>query len=91
MLPLNKVQQIIPRETKVWTGDCWRGFLNVRLEKLGLKMYVIDTDWGVGIIQKSQNEDNLEIKVELTYENFDTNRKLWMNIIKKEDFDGKNI
>jgi hypothetical protein len=49
--PTCEIMQRVPRSTEVWTGDCWRAWLKVKQERPDLRMFVLETDFGVGIIQ----------------------------------------
>jgi hypothetical protein len=83
--PENEDQQKVPRENRtVWTGDVWKGWLHFRLTTIDYKMYVIDCDYGVGVIQRDNfklnwrhNEENIE------YKNFQANKKEWLNLTDK--------
>ena len=86
MNPLEKGQQLIPRKQRVWTGDCWKSWVKLRTELNGFEMYVVDTDWGVGIIQKNDNHSKVEISDDLVFENLDKNRKKWLNLITINEF-----
>jgi hypothetical protein len=48
--PGNDLMQRVPQETDVWTGDCWRAWIKIRAEHPELPMFVLDADFGVGII-----------------------------------------
>ncbi len=50
MNPYYEAMQRVPRECAEWTGDCWRAWLRVRAQYPDLRMFVLDTDYGVGII-----------------------------------------
>jgi len=78
-IPLN------PDTHTFWTGDCWKAFVQLRREKSDLKMYVVDTDCGCGIIQKG-NQDLLKGTEELTWENLEKNRQQWLNLVSPESF-----
>lgn len=80
LLPTSEIMQIIPRMTGEWTGDGWRAWVRLRQERDDLNMYVIDVDYGIGIIKKSQQE-LLKIECCINYDNFVINKKIWMNII----------
>jgi hypothetical protein len=81
--------QVIPQVPGAWNGDCWKAFVQLRMERTDLRMCVIDADWGLGVIQKGTQE-KLE-EVELTYDNFDKNRERWLNLISEEEFFDKWI
>lgn len=85
LLPWNKELQIVPRIQKAWTGDCWKAWVKLRSTKGNLKMYVVDTDTGCGIIQRGR-QAKIEIPEVLTYELYVENRQAWMNVISVEDF-----
>lgn len=85
MLPSNKLMQEIPQKQGVWTGDCWKAWAKIRSTRSDLNMYVVDTDYGCGII--SYGQQNLtNISVELTYENFCKFKNEWMNIVSVDEF-----
>lgn len=74
---------------KPWNGDCWKAWVKLRSERSDLNMFVIDTDYGLGVISRgSQDTLNVTNKM-LTYDNLDKNRRKWLNLISVEEF--KNI
>jgi len=80
MLPISEEMQRVPRVSPAWTGDCWKAWIRLRDERKDLDMFVIDIDYGIGLIKKKN------ITQELTYSDFQENKKLLMNIITVEDF-----
>ena len=86
MNPQREEDQQIPQiqDDRVWNGDCWKAFVQLRMERDDLKMCVIDADWGLGIIQRGSQEKIEE--AELTYENFNKNREKWLNLISPKEF-----
>jgi len=86
MNPIKEEHQIIPFVSGTWNGDCWKAFVQIRTERNDLEMYVIDTDQGCGVITRGhQNLINVPT-TDLTYKNFDINRKEWLNLISVEQF-----
>lgn len=85
MLPSNENEQIVPRKQSRWTGDCWKAWVKLRSEEKDLKMFVVNTDYGCGIIRKG-NQELISIKEEINYENFLINKNKWMNIVCIEDW-----
>lgn len=86
MLPTNKETQMVPRMQFNWTGDCWKAWVKLRSYRSDLKMFVVDADYGCGIVQYGKQElINISNK-ELSYENFLENKFEWMNIIDIETF-----
>ena len=86
MLPATKEMQEVPREgRKEWVGNCWKAWVNLRQSGDDLEMFVIDTDYGCGIIQRGKQK-KLQIDKSITYENLDKNREKWLNLISVEEF-----
>jgi SAM-dependent methyltransferase len=86
MSPTSVEGQAVPRAQACWTGDCWKAWVKIRSENSNLSMYVIDTDWGVGVIQRGNQElINLEGQ-SLEYSNLEKNRQKWLNLISIEQF-----
>lgn len=68
-----------------WNGTTWKSFAKLRMSDPSLSMYVVDTDWGVGVIQKGSQ--TLFPKTDsLDFEYLDKNRVSLMNLIRPEDF-----
>jgi tetratricopeptide (TPR) repeat protein len=85
MNPQKKEHQVVPFNGGVWNGDCWRAFVKLRQERSDLVMFTVDTDHGCSVIKKGHQE-LLKIEEEITYENFDKNRKKWLNLISVTEF-----
>ena len=86
MNPLTEQMQVVPMITPEWTGDCWKAWVELRSTRFDLDMYVIDTDYGCGIIQKgTQSRIQLDTE-ELAWDRFCRNRKDWLNLIPPESF-----
>lgn len=87
MLPTNKKMQDVPRTQEIWTGDCWKAWAKIRSEDENLSMFVIDCDFGCGIIQRGKQD--LITYDKLDYDSFVTNKEQWMNIISVDEFKNK--
>ena len=92
------------KETKNWNGDCYKAYLKIRLseESKGKEMYVVDTDWGVGILRKGAqrydffaNHDEMLSSLDLEdmlmpgqegFDNFDKERNRSLNLITPQQF-----
>lgn len=85
MNPLSKLTQMIPRINNEWNGDGWRSWVNLKATRDDLSMFVIDTDYGVGIIRKGA-QTPLDINCDITYENLALNKAEWLNLISVNDF-----
>jgi len=64
---------------ELWTGDCWKAFAILRSTRSDLEMFVIDTDFGVGVIKRG-NQQIISIPEELTYEYLELNREMLLNL-----------
>lgn len=81
MNPMGFQEQFVPRQQKRWNGDCWRAWVQLRMDKDDLEMYVVDTDEGCGIIKKGKQEKLvIDFDGDLTYDMFDVNREEWLNL-----------
>lgn len=78
-MPELEIEQIIPRNNKVWTGDVWKAWVEFR-KREDLRMFVFDVDYGIGVIQRGE-QIPLIIEEELTWENFMKNKHIWLNLI----------
>ncbi len=86
MNPIKEEHQTIPFVSGHWNGDCWKAFSKLKRERKDLEMFVVDTDEGCGVITRG-NQDLISFSdEELTYKNFDKNRKEWLNLISVSDF-----
>jgi len=68
-----------------WNGTVWKSYAKTRMKNPDLKMYVVNTDWGVGIIQKGTQELYPTIE-DLNYEILEKDRKTLLNLISVEEF-----
>jgi len=79
-LPTSELHQLTPRQSITWTGDVWKAW--VRLRQLNcIQQFVIDTDWGCGIIQFGVQQKLLVPDAKLTWDNFCKHKQEWMNIV----------
>lgn len=71
----------VPGFTGEWTGDCWKAWVKLRSERNDLTMFVLDTDYGVGVIQKGEQETISLDGLDLIYSNLEANRERWLNLV----------
>jgi hypothetical protein len=87
--PTTEEMQIVPRMQGEWTGDVWKAILYFRSDRF-LKIYTIDSDYGVGVIQKATEEDTnfnaFLIGKEDPYQCFSKHKKEILNLITVEEF-----
>ena len=82
MNPTEELMQKVPIETTgAWTGDCWKAWVKLRSERDDLSMFVLNTDYGVGVIQRGYQETISLDGLKLTYDNLVLNRENWLNLI----------
>lgn len=82
MNPTEELMQKVPIETTgAWTGDCWKAWVKLRSERDDLSMFVLNTDYGVGVIQRGYQEVISLDGLKLTYDNLVLNRENWLNLI----------
>ena len=92
--PPTKWHQREPGEyngTGKWNGTVWKSFIEHRKNRKDLTMFVVDCDWGVGIIKEKSKTKFPEIIVKeednvLDYEWLDKNRKMALNLIDGKKF-----
>jgi len=82
--PTSQKMQIVPRIQEEWTGDVWKSIVNLRSFRKDLNIFVINSDYGTGIIRKGEPENMLNYskkKIErMSYKYFNMNRKLLLNL-----------
>jgi len=67
----------------VWNGDVWKTILNVRSLRPDLTAFVLDCDYGLGIIVKKPSATLPFSKEDIdrfNYNDFNANRKEWLNL-----------
>lgn len=85
--PLNFLMQTIPRECIVWTGDVWKTIVKLRSTRDYLTIRVVDTDFGVGIVEKKSNTYTSTLKdTKIEWDFFDKNRENMLGLISTDEF-----
>lgn len=75
-----------------WNGTTWKAIVKARTEIKNIKTCVVDTDWGVGIIQKSDVTENFINDNEFySYNKFSKNRVYYLNLISPATFKNEYI
>ena len=78
-------QLMPPRDSGEWVGDVWKGWVDLR-QSVDDEMFVVDTDYGVGVIIPNSLGEKLDPVDELTYKNLTNNRKDWLNLVSVDEF-----
>ena len=53
--PRNEEMQRVPRVQAEWTGDCWKAIARMRATRPDLNVSVLDTDYGLGVVQRGRS------------------------------------
>jgi glycosyltransferase involved in cell wall biosynthesis len=70
-----------------WNGTTWKAIVKVRSEINNIYTSVVDTDWGVGVIQKSKTPNMIvNDNPYYSYNKFSENRKECLNLITPQEF-----
>lgn len=77
--------QLIPRQTVAWNGDTWKSFASFKIDNPDFKCYVIDTDFGVGVIQNTHIESIFK-PYHLHWNHLNEDRKRILNLITWDEF-----
>lgn len=76
---------------KPWTGDVWKAFARLHITRKDLRMCVVDTDYGCGLIERDNGAWNYvpDHVVEYTWDYFQKHRNTLMNVMTVEEFLGR--
>jgi len=81
----------VPRNgQREWNGDTYKAFLQSRINNNEHEHFVVNDDWGVGVILKNQSDfpitkENLQEGID-SWDYFDQNRKKLLNLITPDEF-----
>jgi hypothetical protein len=92
LLPENEAMQAVPRIQNIWTGDCWKGYVQWRKENWGKhRSFVINTDFGVGIIKLKPTAAKCNIPdVTLNWNNFAMFKERFLSLIPVKQYIKRN-
>ena len=71
-----------------WTGDCWKAWVQLRTERDDLEMFVVDADFGCGVIRRG-SQPKLRVEGEIEWRNFRRHKRAWLNLITVDEFKAK--
>lgn len=71
-----------------WNGNVWESIVKVRAVRSDLKVEVVNTDWGCGLISRSEEPQELieNLPDNLEYDYLHQNRQKVLNLISPEEF-----
>ncbi len=87
--PTTQTVQARPRTSSRWTGDGWKSVLKLRCFRNDLSIFVVDVDFGCGVIRKGKQElykIDGDIEEYLKWKYFSRNRKQILNLISVEEY-----
>lgn len=74
----------LPGWTKEWCGDAWKTICYLRSNRKDLNIFVLDCDYGLGIITRGESTSSLNLSEQdidkMTYSEFSQNRKELINL-----------
>jgi hypothetical protein len=82
--PPSEAAQIVPAIQGEWTGDVWKAIATTRAKRPELHTFVVDTDYGVGVIVPGREPAEpllAELPDQLTYAALDANRKALLGLV----------
>lgn len=89
----NPVDEWHQRETNIkgtWNGTVWKAFVRLRCERSDLEMFVIDADYGVGIIRPDKQQKTFEHpEIINDYNLFEKHKKMALNLISVKEWKDK--
>jgi len=81
----------LPGWTGAWCGDVWKTICYLRSFRKDLNVFVLDCDYGLGVITKAKPESSLDLNEEelkaLTYADLAEHRKRFLNLKPVEYLD----
>jgi len=84
--PDERSQVVPPLCNGEWVGDVWKGWVDLRQE-FNVDMFVVDTDFGVGIINPSiQAEPVSPINRPISYSMLKDDRKEMLNLVSIKEY-----
>ena len=80
----------LPGWTNEWCGDVWKTICYLRSNRNDLKIFVLDSDYGLGIITKGEASTSLDLSEKdienMTYDEFFQNKNKLLNLKDKSFF-----
>jgi len=77
-----------------WNGDVFKGFIRIKNELIDWSCFVVDEDWGCGILTKRKIFENNQSKINVdnvTWKEFNTKRVELLQLISFEEYNEKLV
>lgn len=85
MNPITEEIQSESYQGGLWSGQGWKAFVKLRSERTDIEAFVVDADYGCGIIRKKQ-QSPIELNDNLNYQYLDMNREYLLNLKSIDGF-----
>jgi len=69
-----------------WNGTVWKAWVKARCDRSDLSMAVVNTDWGVGVVQRGKQKLYHSNIQKIDYEKLSSDREAILNLISVEEF-----
>ena len=74
----------LPGWINQWCGDVWKSIVRLRSTRNDLRVFVLDCDFGIGVVYRGKPEEKLDISIpeieNMTYRDLQKNRKQLLNL-----------
>lgn len=85
-----KIAKKSPEWNGNWTEDVWKTITHLRVSRRDLNIFVVDFDYGLGIITRGTTKEILEYSIkeikEMSYIDLDENREKMLNLKSEQYF-----
>lgn len=80
----------LPNPNNEWCGDTYKALIHLRSTRSDLNVFVIDCDYGLGVVTKGDPESTLDLSpaqiAELPYSEFEADRENLLNLKSPAEF-----
>lgn len=83
-LPKIEAHQSKRRRSTAWTGDVWKAFIRVR-QRSDVDAYVLNADWGLGVVFRRPNTDRLPRIRPLNWETYVNRHQELLRVISLDE------
>lgn len=85
--PEKEIHQTEELQRYQWTGTVWKSVAKVRATRPDLECFVVDVDWGCGIIRRAKEPQRLiDLEPELNWDYFCREKQTILGLIPEEEF-----
>ena len=85
-LPHSKQMQLREDLGGEWTGDVWKAIAELNTTRNDLRIKVVNTDYGCGIIRRGSNTPYSPVGDYLAYEYYEQHKNEMLNVISPHEF-----